>query len=63
MRISLKAARVNRNLTQEEFASVLGVSKKTVVSWENGTTHPRTNLIEPICNALGVCVDNIEWSR
>ncbi|MEC1714996.1 helix-turn-helix transcriptional regulator [Schinkia azotoformans] len=34
--LSLKAARVDKGFTQEALAEILGVSKKTVISWENG---------------------------
>lgn len=40
LQISLAAARVNAELTQEEVAKQLKVSKNTVVNWENGKTEP-----------------------
>ena len=36
--ISLKAARVNANMTQEEVAKALKRNKQTIVNWENGIT-------------------------
>ena len=36
--ISLKAARVNANMTQEEVAYTLERNKQTIVNWENGIT-------------------------
>lgn len=41
--LSIKAARVNADLTQEALAQKLGVAKRTVVSWENGDT-----LLKPV---------------
>ncbi|EHG20812.1 hypothetical protein HMPREF9334_01267 [Selenomonas infelix ATCC 43532] len=38
MKISLKVARVNTNLTQEEVARLLRKNKQTIVNWENGKT-------------------------
>ena len=38
--ISLAAARVNAEMTQEEVASAMHVSKNTVVNWEKGKTEP-----------------------
>lgn len=61
MRISLAAARVNKKLTQEQFAKKVGVSKNTVQKWENGYTKPRWDKIEPICNVLGMSYDDINW--
>ena len=36
--ISLKAARVNANLTQAEVAKRLHKNKQTITNWENGKT-------------------------
>lgn len=38
MQISLKAARVNANLTQAEVAKRLHKSKQTIINWECGKT-------------------------
>ena len=37
MKLSLKAARINANLTQKNIAKQLGVSEATVCRWEMGT--------------------------
>ena len=39
-KISLRAARVNANLTQEQVAKALNVTKKTIQNWEKGVTLP-----------------------
>lgn len=39
-KISLKAARVNAGLTQEEAAKMIGVYSGTVSNWEKGKTFP-----------------------
>ena len=36
--ISLKAARVNAELTQDEAAIKIKKTKQTIVNWENGVT-------------------------
>lgn len=38
--ISLKAARVNANLSQQEAAKLLGISKATLQNYEAGNTVP-----------------------
>ena len=40
IQISLAAARVNAQMTQEEVAKKMNVSKNTVVNWEKGKTEP-----------------------
>ena len=37
-KISLKAARVNAGLTQEQAAKAIGKAKQTIVNWESGKT-------------------------
>ncbi|MEQ6855270.1 helix-turn-helix transcriptional regulator [Lysinibacillus capsici] len=36
-RLSLAALRVNRNMTQQDVADRLGVSRQTVAQWENNS--------------------------
>lgn len=38
MQVSLKAARVNANLTQAEVAKRLHKNKQTITNWESGKT-------------------------
>lgn len=40
LRISLAAARVNAEMTQEDVAREMHVSKITVVNWEKGKSEP-----------------------
>ncbi len=42
-KISLKAARVNVNMTQDEVARMLHKTKQTIVNWENGVTDIKFN--------------------
>ena len=62
MRISLKAARVNKNLSQTDVAVALNVTRKTVGAWESGKSIPKVDKIEPLCNILGVKYDDIQWT-
>lgn len=38
LQITLKSARVNRNITQSQVAKILGISKHTIINWENNKT-------------------------
>ena len=62
MRVTLKAARINRGLTQEDVAKELNVTKKTVGSWEMGKTMPKIDKIERLCALLGCRYDDIAWN-
>ena len=59
IKISLASARVNAGLTQKEAAEELGVSNKTLCSWENSKSFPDALQIEKICELYGVPYDNI----
>ena len=36
----IKAARIEKNLTQEQVAELLGVSRQTISNWENEKSYP-----------------------
>lgn len=59
MKITLKAARVNANLTQEEAAEALNISRATLLSWEKGKTKPRYDKLEQMYQLYHVAADNI----
>ena len=49
----LKVARQFRNLTQTEFAEMLGVTKQTIINYEKGLTIPSFDCIAEITRLLG----------
>lgn len=51
--------RKERNLTQEQVAEKLGVSNKTVSRWENGNSFPDVSLLQPLCELLGISVNEL----
>ena len=59
VKITLKAARVNAGLSQKEAAKRLGVSNKTLHSWESGKTFPSADKIDALCALYGIAYDNI----
>lgn len=58
-KMTLKAARVNVGLSQKEAASNLGVSNKTLCSWESCASFPKADQIVSICNLYGVSYDDL----
>lgn len=48
-KLSLKAARINAELTQAEAAKKLNVSKDTIAIWEKGERDPRVNQLRDLC--------------
>jgi len=58
-RISLKAARVNADLSQQEAAKRLGISKATLQNYEAGNTVPDILLSRKIEDVYGFPIDFI----
>ena len=56
-KITLKAARVNVNMTQTEAAEKIGVAVSTIRNWEAGKTFPTKPMIDKLCEVYGVPFD------
>ena len=54
MAITLKAARVNKNLTQKQAAELLGVTVEVIGNWERGITFPKIPMIKKIEQLYGL---------
>ena len=59
LQISLAAARVNANMTQQQAADAIGVNKSTIVSWENGKTLPNSLLLCKLSDLYKIPIGNI----
>ena len=59
MPLSLKAARVNCNLTQEEAAKKIGVTPKMLSDWENAKSFPSVKRLPAILSTYGVGYDDL----
>jgi len=53
----LKMIRKERNITQEELAELLSVSRQAVSKWESGTGYPETEKLLIISKELNVSLD------
>jgi DNA-binding XRE family transcriptional regulator len=58
-KISLRAARVNANMTQPEVAKRIGVSSRSICNWERGKSYPNGIVLLKLCELYGVPMDNI----
>lgn len=61
MKLTLKAARVNKGLTQGEAAQRLGITVGTLSYYERGVTKPTVDMIEKILALYELHYDNINW--
>ncbi len=53
---TIKALREGRKLTQGALAEKIGVSSKTISKWETAKGLPDISLLQPLAQALGICV-------
>jgi len=60
-RIKVKLARIEKNLTQEELAEKIGVTRQTIGLIENGRYNPTLNLCISIARALNKTLDELFW--
>jgi DNA-binding XRE family transcriptional regulator len=59
MKISLRAARVNAGLTQEEVARCVKKSKNTIVSYEKGRSMPDIETGKALARLYGMSINDI----
>lgn len=52
----IKRLRENKHMTQQQLASKLNVSDKTISKWENSRGYPDISLIESLANTLDVSI-------
>lgn len=53
----IKKLRAEKNLTQEQLAEKLQVSRSTISSWETGRSYPDLEMVIEICDCFNVSLD------
>ena len=51
--------RKEKNLTQMQLAETLGITNQAVSKWENGRGMPDMSLLQPLCDALGISLNEL----
>lgn len=59
--LKMKAARAGKDLSQQELADIVNVSRQTISAIEKGDYNPMVNLCIRICEALGKTLDDLFW--
>lgn len=59
--LKLKAARAEKDLSQQALAELVGVSRQTVNAIEKGDYNPTVKLCIAIAKALGKTLDELFW--
>ena len=61
--LKMKSARVARDLSQQQLADLIGVSRQTISAIEKGDYNPTINLCIAICRELGKTLDELFWEE
>ena len=59
--LKLKSARAAKDLSQQQLADAVGVSRQTINGIEKGDYNPTIKLCLAICRALGRTLDELFW--
>lgn len=57
----LKIARVECDMSQEDLANIVGVTRQTIGLIENGKYNPTLNLCIAICKATNKTLNDLFW--
>ena len=55
----LKAARLQAGISQERLSALLGVTKRTIINYENGQTLPPVSMLPKIARLFGVTIGTL----
>ena len=61
--LRLKSARAAKDLSQQQLADMVSVSRQTINAIEKGDYNPTINLCRQICRALGKTLDELFWEE
>ena len=61
--LKLKSARAAMDLSQQELAELVGVSRQTINAIEKGDYNPTIKLCIAICKAVGKTLDQLFWEE
>ena len=59
--LSVKVARVQKDMTQKDLAAAVGVSRQTINAIEQGEYNRTIKLCRAICRVLGKTLDELFW--
>lgn len=59
---NLRDLRAQRNMSQEQLASLLGVSRQAISKWESGGAYPETDKLVMISDLFGCSLDDLVMS-
>ena len=60
---NLKRIRKDNNISQEQLAEELGVSRQAISKWESSVSYPEMDKIITICNKYNVKIDDLLYGN
>ena len=61
--LRMKSARAALDMSQQDLADAVGVSRQTINAIEKGDYNPTIRLCLAICRALGKTLDDLFWEE
>lgn len=61
--LKIKAARAALDMTQQDLAEAVGISRQTMNAIEKGGYNPTIKLCIALCKALGKQLDELFWEE
>ena len=61
--LKMKIARVEKEISQEQLAKMVGVTRQTIGMIEAGKFNPSLQLCIAICRALGKTLNDLFWEE
>ncbi|MBQ4058449.1 MAG: helix-turn-helix transcriptional regulator [Lachnospiraceae bacterium] len=61
--LKMKSARAALDMSQQELAENVGVSRQTINAIEKGDYNPTINLCRAICKTLNKTLDELFWEE
>ena len=59
--LKMKSARAALDMSQQDLAAAVGVSRQTINAIEKGDYNPTIRLCLSICHVLGKTLDDLFW--
>ncbi|MGN0153617.1 MAG: helix-turn-helix transcriptional regulator [Lachnospiraceae bacterium] len=61
--LKMKSARAALDMSQQDLATAVNVSRQTINAIEKGDYNPTINLCRAICKVLGKTLDELFWEE
>lgn len=61
--LRMKSARAAQDMSQQELADIVGVTRQTINAIERGDYNPTIKLCLAICRTLGRTLDELFWEE